>query len=168
MIHVYTGNGKGKTTSSLGLIVRALGHDWKICLIQFMKGDWEYGELKTLSKFANVTIHKYGTLDFVDPAHPADIDFREAEAGWEKAKEVLNSHQYQLVVLDEINVTVFMKLLPVEKQLQLMDMAKDTELVMTGRYAADQVIQKADLVTEMKMIKHYYEQGLESRPGTEF
>lgn len=168
MIHIYTGNGKGKTTSALGLIVRSLGHKRKVCLIQFMKGDWGYGEIKFLNEQDNIDVFKFGREDFVDPKNPAQIDIDEAVLGWKKAKEVLNSNKYDLVVLDEINVAVFMKLLTVQNQLELMDMCKGIELVMTGRYAATEVIDKADLVTEMKLIKHYYDDGVESRQGIEF
>jgi len=92
MIHVYTGNGKGKTTSALGLIIRALGHNWKICLIQFLKGDWKYGELNILQKFAGIDIFKYGTLDFVDPSSLRKIDYQEASAGYKKAVEILKAN----------------------------------------------------------------------------
>jgi cob(I)alamin adenosyltransferase len=168
MVQIYTGNGKGKTTSSLGLIVRALGHGWRICLIQFMKNDWSYGEISTLSKFENLDIYKFGTKDFVDPGNPAEIDFQEAEAGCQKAEEVLKSGKYQLVVLDEINVAVFMKLLSVEKQMNLCELAGEAELVMTGRYADEKIIEQADLVTEMREVKHYYASGTPSREGIEF
>lgn len=168
MIHVYTGNGKGKTTSSLGLIVRSLGHDKKVCLIQFMKDDWGYGEIKFLREQKNIDIYKFGGKDFVDPDNPSQFDIDEAVAGWEKAKEVLETDKYDLVVLDEINVVVFMKLLPLEKQIELMHLNHDVELVMTGRYASDEVIANADLVTEMKLIKHYYNKGVKSRQGIEF
>lgn len=168
MIQVYTGNGKGKTTSALGLIVRALGHDWRICLIQFMKNDWSYGEIKTLKEMEGLDIYKFGTTEFVDANYPSAIDYQEAEAGWLKAQEVLESGEYQLVVLDEINVAVFMGLLSVEKQLALCELAGKAELVMTGRYADEQVIARADLVTEMCEVKHYFAQGVVSREGIEF
>jgi len=168
MIQVYTGNGKGKTTSSLGLIIRALGHEKRVCLIQFMKNDWEYGEIKFLRKQVGIDIFKYGTDHFVDAANPAPEDFSEAEAGWKKAAEILKADEYDLIVLDEINVTVYMKLLSVDKQLELMNMDISAELVMTGRYANREVIEKADLVTEMLPIKHYFDKGTESRKGIEF
>lgn len=168
MIHVYTGNGKGKTTSALGLILRSLGHNHKVCLIQFMKGDWKYGEINMLKSLPNIDIYKFGTLELVDPNSPDEIDFQEAEAGYRKAKDVLFSHKYHLVILDEINVAVYMKLLPLNKQLELCQLAKSTELVMTGRYAHQSVIDQADLVTEMKLIKHYFDQGITSREGIEF
>jgi len=168
MIQIYTGNGKGKTTSSIGLMIRALGHNWQVCLIQFMKNDWSYGEITTLSKMPGLDIFKFGTTEFVDPQNPAKIDYQEAEAGWAKSKEVLQSGKYQLVVLDEINVAVFMKLLSVEQQLELCELAGKAELVMTGRYADEQVIARADLVTEMREQKHYFNQGVASREGIEF
>jgi cob(I)alamin adenosyltransferase len=168
MVHIYTGNGKGKTTCALGLIIRAMGHQKKVCLIQFMKGDWRYGEITTLQKLSGIDIFKFGTEDFVDPSAPRKIDFQQAAAGCEKAEQVLKQNSYDLVVLDEINVAVFMKLLPLEKQLLLMDSAGNTELVMTGRYANPEVIARADLVTEMLPVKHYFDQGVTSRQGIEF
>jgi cob(I)alamin adenosyltransferase len=168
MIHLYTGNGKGKTTSAMGLILRALGHKKQVCLIQFMKGDWQYGEIQSLQKLEGIDIFKYGTTEFVDAKSPGKIDISEAAAGWRKAVEVIKSGRYQLVVLDEINVAVYMGLLNLSEQLDLMGMAADCELVMTGRYAALEVIERADLVTEMRQIKHYYDKGITSREGIEY
>jgi cob(I)alamin adenosyltransferase len=168
MIHLYTGNGKGKTTASLGLIARALGRKRRVCLIQFMKKNWEYGEITFYSQIPGIDIFQFGTDQLIDPNNPGQIDFDEAQLAAEKAEEVLKSGTYDLVVIDEINVAVAWKLLPLERQLQLMELAGDTELVMTGRYATDAAIQRADLVTEMKEIKHYFAQGVPARTGVEF
>ncbi len=168
MVHIYTGNGKGKTTCALGMIIRALGYDWRVCLIQFMKKDWNYGEIIFLKPIAGIDIFKYGTEHFVNPDSPTEADIIEAETAWEKSLEALKSDKYQLVVLDEINVALNMHLISLEKQLQLMEFADKTELVMTGRNADQQVIDKADLVTEMVQVKHYYQKGLLSRKGIEF
>ncbi|HHE37412.1 MAG TPA: cob(I)yrinic acid a,c-diamide adenosyltransferase [Candidatus Cloacimonetes bacterium] len=168
MIHIYTGNGKGKTTASLGLIIRALGNKKKVCLIQFMKKNYVYGEIKFLEKQQNIDIFQFGTDQLIDPNNPDEIDFIEAEAGYEKAKEVLKSGKYDLIVIDEINVAVEWKLLPLEKQLELLNIKTDAEVVMTGRYAREEVIDKADLVTEMKEVKHYFSKGVQARKGVEF
>ena len=168
MIHIYTGNGKGKTTASLGLIIRALGRDKKVCLIQFMKKNYEYGEIKFLQKCENIDIFQFGTDKLIDPNNPAEIDFNEAELAVEKAESVLKSNEYDLVVIDEINVAVSWKLIPQEKQLSLMSIKTDSEIVMTGRYVTEEVIEKADLVTEMKEIKHYYMQNIPARIGIEY
>lgn len=168
MLQVYTGNGKGKTTASLGLISRALGRGHKVCLIQFMKKNYEYGEINFLSKIDNIDIFQFGTDQLVDPNNPAEIDFREAELAFEKCSEVLKSNRYDLVVIDEINVAVSWNLLSFEKQLSLVKIETKSEVVMTGRYARDELLQKADLVTEMCERKHYFNDGVQARKGIEF
>jgi len=168
MIQIYTGNGKGKTTAALGLIIRALGNGKKVCLIQFMKKNFVYGEIKFLEKQNNIDVFQFGTDQLIDPNNPDEIDFKEAELGYKKAKEILNSSKYDLIVIDEINVVIKWKLIPLEKQLKLMDIKTDAEVVMTGRYANTEVIKKADLVTEMLEIKHYYSEGVQARKGIEF
>ncbi len=167
MIHVYTGNGKGKTTASLGLSIRALGRGKRVCLIQFMKKNWEYGEIRMLEKIDGIDVFQFGTDKLIDPNHPAPIDFEEAELAFSKAKDAIRSGSYDLIVIDEINVAVEWKLLPVEKQLELMNIPTEAELVMTGRYARQVVIDRADLVTEMREIKHYFAQGVPAREGIE-
>ncbi|RLD56688.1 MAG: cob(I)yrinic acid a,c-diamide adenosyltransferase [Bacteroidetes bacterium] len=168
MLHIYTGNGKGKTTAALGLIIRAIGRNKKVCLIQFMKKNFEYGEIQFLSKQRNIDIFQFGTNKLIDPANPSEIDFKEAKMAFEKAKAIITSNIYDLVVIDEINVAVSWHLLPLEKQLELMEIKTNTEIIMTGRYANDKVIAKADLVTEMKEIKHYFSKGIKARKGIEF
>ena len=168
MIQIYTGNGKGKTTASLGLIIRALGRKHKVCLIQFMKKNFEYGEIQFLSKQENLDIFQFGTDKLIDPNNPSEIDFSEAEKGYTKALECISSNKYDLIVIDEINVAVSWKLLPKEKQLEIFRLVTKSEIVMTGRYALPEVIEKADLVTEMKEIKHYYNIGVNARKGIEF
>ncbi|MCK4956399.1 MAG: cob(I)yrinic acid a,c-diamide adenosyltransferase [Candidatus Cloacimonetes bacterium] len=168
MIQIYTGNGKGKTTASLGLISRSLGRGNKVCLIQFMKKNYEYGEIQFLQKQNNITIIQTGTNQFVGPNNPSEKDIAEAQIGYEKAKEAIISNKYDLIVIDEINVAVSWNLLELEKQLELMDIKTDAEIVMTGRYASDEAIAKADLVTEMKEIKHYFNAGIPAREGVEF
>ncbi len=167
LIQLYTGNGKGKTTASIGLCIRALGRGKKVCLIQFMKKNWEYGEIRMLNRLDGIDVFQFGTDKLIDPNNPAPIDFEEAELAYRKAKDVLESGQYDIVVIDEINVAVAWKLLPVEKQLELLDIETDSEIVMTGRYARQEVIDRADLVTEMREIKHYYVNGIPAREGIE-
>ncbi|MCK4654602.1 MAG: cob(I)yrinic acid a,c-diamide adenosyltransferase [Candidatus Cloacimonetes bacterium] len=168
MIHIYTGNGKGKTTAALGLIIRALGNGKRVCLIQFMKKNFVYGEIKFLENQPGIDIFQFGTNQLIDPNNPDEIDFKEAELGYKKAEEVLKLNKYDLVVIDEINVAVKWKLLPLEKQLELMDTKTDAEVVMTGRCSHQKVIKKADLVTEMKEVKHYFNNGAQAREGVEF
>ncbi|MCF7815336.1 MAG: cob(I)yrinic acid a,c-diamide adenosyltransferase [Candidatus Cloacimonetes bacterium] len=168
MIQIYTGNGKGKTTAALGLIVRALGRQKKVCLIQFMKKNFEYGEIQFLSKQKNLYIFQFGTDKLIDPENPAKIDFDEAEKAFKKCKEVISSQKFDLIVIDEINVAVKWKLLSLEKQLELMQISTESEIVLTGRYADKRTIEKADLVTEMKEVKHYFNKGFQVRKGIEF
>ena len=168
MIHVYTGNGKGKTTASLGLIIRALGRKKRVCLIQFMKKNFEYGEIHFLHDVEGIDIFQFGTAKLVDPNNPSDTDFCEAKKGIDKVFSVLGSNQYDLVVIDEINVAVKWGLIALSEQLKIFDVTTDSEIVMTGRGASAEVIDKADLVTEMREIKHYYTTGLQARKGYEF
>lgn len=168
MIQVYTGNGKGKTTASIGLIIRSLGRDNKVCLIQFMKKNFSYGEIQFLSKQNNLDIFQFGTDKLIDPNNPEAIDFDEAKKALKKTEEVIKSDTYSLIVIDEINVAVAWKLITLEDQLNLLKLTTNAEIVMTGRYADKQLIESADLVTEMKEIKHYYEKGVNAREGVEF
>jgi cob(I)alamin adenosyltransferase len=166
-VHVYTGNGKGKTTASIGLIIRALGHGLKVYMGQFMKGQ-RYGELDTLEKLG-VMVERFGTKNcIISPENVTDLDLVKAKEGYKKVEEILLSKKYDLVVLDEICVSAYFNLITVEEILHLMKIKpKETELVLTGRYAPKEVIDSADLVTEMKEIKHYYNCGVMARDGIE-
>ena len=168
MVHIYTGNGKGKTTASLGLAIRALGNDFKVYIGQFMKGQI-YGELKTLEKLG-VPVERFGTNNcIISPEHVQDIDREKAKAGYERVKEILKSGEYDLVILDEICICPYFKLLTEQQIIDLINMKPDnTELVLTGRYAPEALFDHADLITEMKEIKHYYNtMGLMARDGIE-
>lgn len=166
-IHVYTGNGKGKTTASMGLMVRALGHGLKVYMGQFMKGQ-RYGELNTLEKLG-VLVERFGTENcIISPEHVTDLDLIKAKERYKKVEEILLSKKYDLVVLDEICVSTYFNLITKDEILHLMKIKpEETELVLTGRYAPKEVIESADLVTEMKEIKHYYNCGVIARDGIE-
>jgi cob(I)alamin adenosyltransferase len=168
-IQVYTGNGKGKTTASLGLAVRAAGHGLKTVIIQFMKGWIDYGELKGVEMLSPlVTIHQAGRDTFVDRESPDPEDIRLARDGWELAKETILGGKADIVVLDEINCAVDFGLLPVGEVLDLLRRKPDgMEIVLTGRGAPEEIIALADLVTEMREIKHYYAKGIDARVGVE-
>ncbi|MCD6102314.1 MAG: cob(I)yrinic acid a,c-diamide adenosyltransferase, partial [Candidatus Cloacimonetes bacterium] len=159
MLQIYTGNGKGKTTAAIGLAIRHLGHNKKVCLIQFMKKNFKYGEIVFLNKIKNVDVFQFGTPEFVNKRNPKPIDFKEAEKGLKKAKEVLKSKKYDLIILDELNVALDFNLLELSKVLSLLDDIKNEEVVITGRYAHPELVAKADLVTEMREVKHYYKKG---------
>ncbi|HJX73621.1 MAG TPA: cob(I)yrinic acid a,c-diamide adenosyltransferase [Candidatus Deferrimicrobiaceae bacterium] len=168
-IQVYTGNGKGKTTASLGLAVRAAGHGLKTVIIQFMKGWIDYGELKGVAMLSPlVTIHQAGRDTFVDRESPDPEDVRLARDGWELAKETILGGKADIVVLDEINCAVDFGLLPVGEVLDLLRRKPDgMEIVLTGRGAPEAIVAAADLVTEMREIKHYYAKGVDARVGVE-
>ena len=168
MVHVYTGDGKGKTTAALGLALRAMGHGLKVYLIQFMKGDPEYGELRAGRRLDGLTIRQFGRTDFVDRDHPAEEDLALARQGLEHAREIMAAGRCDLMILDEINVALDFGLVPVKSVLELIESKPhDMELVLTGRSAPRPIIQAADLVTEMREIKHYYQQGRTARDGIE-
>ncbi len=169
LIQVYTGNGKGKTTAALGLGLRAAGHRLNVLMIQFLKGGIAYGELRSCRRLSPFfTIIPMGRECFVDKKNPHPIDRRWAERGWKLARESVMSQDYQMVILDEINVAVEYGLVPLKELLALMkNKPGNVELILTGRWARPEVLRKADLVTEMKEVKHYYRKGIESRIGIE-
>lgn len=169
MIQVYTGSGKGKTTAALGLAMRALGHGLKVYIIQFMKGNIRYGEVETAQQLSpNIVIKQMGRETFVDRDNPDRIDIELAQKAFQLARDVVGSGKYDIVVLDEINVAVDYGLISLEALLNLMDSKPEhVELILTGRDAKSEVIERADLVTEMVEVKHYYREGTHSRKGIE-
>ena len=170
MIQVYTGNGKGKTTASLGLALRCIGHGYRVYMIQFMKGDIDYGELIAAQKLLSpyLTIKQMGRADFVNREAPDQIDIDWAQKAFKLAEEILLSGEYDVIILDEINVALDFKLIELEDLLRLLEeKPEDVELILTGRYAKPEVTKVADLVTEMLDIKHYYTTGIDSRKGIE-
>jgi len=166
-VHVYTGAGKGKTTATLGLIMRAAGAGMKVFLAQFLKkGD--YSELNALKRFEDlVNVEQFGAGRFIR-GKPSPEDVEEARRGLERVKTVLASGNYDMVVLDEANVALHFELISLQELLDLIDSRPEkTELVITGRNAAPELIARADLVTEMREIKHYYQAGVQARVGIE-
>jgi len=169
LIQVYTGDGKGKTTAALGLALRAAGHRFRVIMIQFLKGGIAYGELKSAKKLSPcLTIVPMGRECFVDKKKPHPVDLRWARKGWQLSKEAVQSRKYEVVILDEVNVAVDYGLVPLDELLDLMkNKPENVELILTGRWARPEVLRQADLVTEMKEVKHYYRKGIESRIGIE-
>ena len=166
MIQVYTGKGKGKTTAALGLSLRAAGAGLKVYIGQFIKkGD--YCELNALKKIRNIRLEQFGRGCFIEKS-PGKIDIELAQRGLEKIKKIIERRIYDVVVLDEVNVAVKLGLLDLGDVLRLMkSMPKKTELILTGRYAHTQVMRNADLVSEIKEVKHYFPKGIKSRIGIE-
>ena len=169
LVQVYTGNGKGKTTAAFGLALRAIGRGLKVYIIQFIKGGFDYGELYVVDKLPNLTLKAFGRGEFVTekPAEKVDVEF--AEEAMALAEEVVKSGEYDIVILDEINVALSLKLIKIEKVLEVIkDKPKHVELVLTGRYAPNEIIEAADLVTEMKEVKHPFSKGFQARKGIEY
>ncbi len=166
-IQVYTGNGKGKTTACMGLALRAAGAGFKVFIGQFLKGQ-KYSELKSFEMLAPyIEFKQLGSKCFVFEG-PTEEDIKQAMDGFEICKEKLLSGKYDVVIMDEINVAVHIGLVPLDEVLDLMaNKPIHTELIMSGRYANQAIIDKADLVTEMKEIKHYYQIGVDAREGIE-
>jgi len=169
LIQVYTGNGKGKTTAALGLALRAVGQGLKVLVIQFMKGGINYGELQSARKLSpNLTIEKVGRDTFVSKSGLDPIDLKLAQEGLLLARKVIEDREYDIVILDEINVAIDYGLIPLSNLLQLIDSKPETvELILTGRNAKPEILEKADLVTEMVERKHYYHKGVPARQGIE-
>ena len=168
LIHVYTGNGKGKTTAAIGLGVRAVGDGLKVLMIQFMKGR-RYSELDALSQLKNFTVMQFGRDEFVSKEKPAQVDIDLAHKGLTYAKEIISKQCYDLVILDEINVAVDYHLISLPDVLQLLkEKPESVELVLTGRYAPPEIIQQADVVSEILEIKHPYQKGVLSRKGIDW
>ena len=165
---VITGNGKGKTTSGFGCALRALGHNFRIAVIQFMKGR-VYGELLVLRDRLGVDVYQYGRNAFVDPKHPDPRDLELARAGLDKAWEIVRGGQHDLLILDEINVVTDFKLVPAEEVAELVkSRPRWMDVIATGRSAPPVLVELADTVSEVHEVKHHYRQGIESRAGMEF
>ena len=168
-IHVYTGNGKGKTSAALGLALRAAGHGLKTYFGQFLKGQ-DYGELSAIQKLSPlITIEQFGRKGFIHVTENPDAeDIERARQGLQKCTKMMMSQKYQIIILDEINVAVHFNLFTEKDILDFLDKKpEDMEVILTGRYAPESFIKRADLVTEMKEIKHYYKTGVQARQGIE-
>ena len=165
-VQVYTGNGKGKTTASFGLALRAAGAGKRVFIGQFVKG-MHYSELDIVPKLGNVEIRQYGRDCFIKK-EPSESDIRCAKEGLAEMAEILKSGKYDVVIMDEANIALFYKLFSFEELKQaICNRAEGVEVIVTGRYAPQELIDMADLVTEMREIKHYYTKGVEARVGIE-
>jgi cob(I)alamin adenosyltransferase len=167
-IQVYTGNGKGKTTAALGLALRAAGAGKKVYFAQFIKGR-PYSETKSVEKFSPaITIKQYGLGCFI-VEKPTEDDILAARNGLAEVTEILKSGDYDVVVLDEATIALYYRLFSTGEFLDVLkNKNPETEVVVTGRYAPPELIEMADLVTEMKEVKHYYNKGIEARKGIEY
>ncbi len=167
-VQIYTGDGKGKTTAALGLVLRAWGHDKRVIVVQFMKADPTWGEIVALHRIG-IDVLQAGLDHWLRKGQATAEDLAAAAAGFAKAREIVNSGLFDVVVLDEIWTAVFFDLVPLPEVLALMhDKPAPVELVMTGRRAPQEAIEAADLVTDMRPLKHYFDAGVPARAGIEF
>ncbi len=169
LVQVLTGNGRGKTTAALGTVLRAVGQGLRVHVIHFMKGTYPYGEQKALTYLPNVTVSRFGKLDFVDPNNVQEDERDEARKALEAGREAIHSGDYDMVVLDEVNIASGWGLVPVNDVVDLIrGKPGSVELILTGRYADPKLIEIADLVTEMVEVTHPYQRGIKARQGIEF
>lgn len=169
LVQVYTGDGKGKSTAAFGLALRAMGRGLKVKIVQFLKGNTRYGEIIATKDLAAIDVVQFGSPEFVNPLHPREEDRQMARDALDHGREALLSGQYHLVILDEVNVAAKLGLISVDDILALIkEKPKAVELVLTGRDADPRVIEAADLVTQMTLIKHPYEKGISARYGIEY
>ena len=169
LVYIFTGDGKGKTSAALGVVLRALGHGMRVHITYFMKGDYPYGERAILSKLPNVTMASFGGREFIDPANIKPEEIEQAKLALATAREAMLSGNYDLVVLDEVNIAVAWKLVELDEVVKLIsDKPQNVELILTGRRADTKLVQVADLVTEMLKIKHPYDEGVLARKGIDY
>ncbi|VAX34996.1 Cob(I)alamin adenosyltransferase [hydrothermal vent metagenome] len=169
LIIVHTGAGKGKSTAAFGTAVRAMGHGYKVAIVQFIKGKWKTGEGKFFKEFPKLCdMFSLGDGFTWDTKNP-EQDIKTAQKTWEKCCEVLHDEQYQLVIFDELNYALKFNFLEVEVVLDVLEKKPAMKhVILTGNGAPDALIEKADLVTEMKCTKHPYEQGVKAQMGIDF
>jgi cob(I)alamin adenosyltransferase len=170
LIIVHTGNGKGKTTAALGMVLRSLGHGYRVAIVQFIKGAWEPAEKAVFGMWEDqLEFHAMGE-GFTWETQDRDRDIQKAQEAWEKALTYIQNPAFRLVLLDEVNIALKLGYLPVETVLAgLEQKPEDSHVILTGRGAPSALIDRADLVTEMTLVKHpFKEQGVKAQPGIEF
>jgi len=172
LVIVYTGNGKGKTTAALGMALRAVGYNYKICFIQFIKGSWPYGEMesaKRLEPELELIIAGKGFVGIIDDKSPREDHVKIAKEAIQISKEKIQSGKYKIVILDEVNYAINLDLIDVNDVLELIkSKPENLNLVLTGNHAKNEIIEAADLVTEMKEIKHPFKSGIKAKKGIDF
>jgi len=172
LIIVYTGEGKGKTTAALGLCIRACGYNLKVAIVQFVKGSWQYGEIEGIKRLEpNVEFVRKGRgfVGIIDDTLPREEHQKAAEEALSYVRDLMLSKKYNIVILDELNVAIYLGLIVIDDVLKLLDeKPPELDLVITGRYAHEKLIERADLVTEMKEIKHPFRKGILAKEGIDF
>jgi len=169
LVQIFTGDGKGKTSAALGTVIRALGYGLKVCIVVFMKGHYPYSEWAFLFKVPDVRIERFGFETFTDPNNVKPEEKEEAAKALASAREAVLGGEYDLVVLDEINIAAAWKLIELDEVVRLIqDKPQNVELILTGRNADAKLVQMADLVTECLNIKHPYDKGIMARKGIDY
>ena len=172
LVIVYTGNGKGKTTAALGMALRAVGYNMKVCMIQFIKGSWHYGEIdaiKRLNPVFELVLAGSGFVGIIDDNKDVDEHKKMAMYAMKISKEKIFSNNYDLVILDEINYAINLGLLDIQDVIDIIESKpKRLTIALTGNYAKEEIIDFADLVTEMKEIKHPFKSGIKAKRGIDF
>jgi len=166
---IFTGNGKGKTTAALGLSLRAMGHGYNVCIIQFIKGSWKYGELESMTRFSDLMDFHVTGRGFTRKSEDIEKDRMAAQKGWQLAKEVIASKKYHMVILDELTYLIKLNMVEEKEVIRtLRNRPKPLHIVVTGRDASSALKESADLVTDMQAVKHPFEKGIKAQKGIEF
>ena len=172
LVIVYTGNGKGKTTAALGMALRAIGYDHKVCMLQFIKGSWHYGEMDSSKKlepnFELIAVGK-GFVGILDDNSPREEHEKYAAEAVRICREKIFSEKYDVIILDEVNYAITLGLIYVQEIINIIKLLpSDLDLVLTGRDVKEEIVELADLVTEMKEIKHPFKSGIKAKKGIDF
>lgn len=172
IVIVYTGNGKGKTTASLGVALRAIGHGLKVCMVQFIKGEWYYGELNSIKKLGpdfELIVAGKGFIGIIDDDHAFEEHVRAAKTALSIVEQKISLGTFDIVILDEINYAINLGVIKLEDVMKIVqNRPKNVSLILTGNHACEEIISLADLVTEMKEIKHPYKKGIKAKKGIDF
>jgi cob(I)alamin adenosyltransferase len=169
LVQVYTGNGKGKTSAAFGSALRAVGRGLRVYVIQFIKGGFDYGELYVARQIPRLKLTAFGRGKFITETPPSNRDVQLARKAFEFAKKTVEDGRYDMVVLDEINVVLNLRMISIDEVIQLIkNKPEHVELILTGRNAPKEIIEAADLVTEMREVKHPYAKGVQPRKGIEY
>jgi cob(I)alamin adenosyltransferase len=172
IVIVYTGNGKGKTTASLGVALRAIGHGLRVCIIQFIKGEWSYGELNSIKKLEpdlELIVAGKGFIGIIDDDHAFEEHVRAAKTALDIVQQKISLDTFDIIILDEINYALHLGVLQLADVMKILqNRPKHLSLILTGNHASEEIITLADLVTEMKEIKHPYKKGIKAKRGIDF
>lgn len=172
IVIVYTGNGKGKTTASLGVALRAIGYGLRVCMVQFIKGEWHYGELNSIKKLEpdfELIVAGKGFIGIIDDDHAFEEHVRAARTALDIVEQKISLDTFDIIILDEINYAVHLGVLQLADVMKILqNRPKHLSLILTGNHACEEIIMLADLVTEMKEIKHPYKKGIKAKRGIDF